>query len=378
MRWRFGLTTAVGVMCLCTCISCARPRTGSYSEDDFGDPMTDDQQSPSFDPGTFVYETPEQKRTAERLFRLSAPFRACTASPKWENLTIEQVEVMELQKEKYDSGSGPLAGEDQVLFGFRTGDGLGVGIEFDPQDGVLRRYYDCGVSDRIRDDLQNDRWTMTELTPQEALAKAREYIQIARGSVPDDLIPVSVDYEVAPNKWERSHMKDWERKIDSKTGEWFVRFERYAGFMRYGAWPHMGTYPEGILVSFSERQGVHSYFDTYASESWEGEIKITREKAIEISAAVADAYFAEYLSEYGDDTPPLLLRRPPHIFDGRPTLMNVVEGNPRAVRAVWAIVYPYQMTGPNAGGHVDEEEWRAVFYIDAETAKVIPMPQVRH
>jgi len=371
MRWRFGLTTAVGVVCMCTCVSCARTRTVSYSEGCFGNARPEDQPRP-FRPGTFVYETPEQEQIADRLFRLSAPFRACAAFPDWENLIIEQVEVLELRKEKDRSNSRGLAGTDRVHFGFLTGDGLAVSIQFDPQDGVLRSYWYDGVSERVRDDLENDRWVMTGLSPQEALAKSREYVRLAKGSFPDDLVAVSVRYDEPPDEFYREEHEDWARWIDSSTCAWKISFQRYSGRMRYGGGglttlPGVEgitlNFPEGITLAFSEQYGIHYYHDNYSSETWQGNIKVTQEKAIEISAPLAKAYFDEDEYEYE-------LVRPPYVFEGRPVLMNVVEDNPRAVHAVWVVVYPYS--------NFSYADWRAVFYVDAETGEVIPRPQVHH
>lgn len=302
--------------------------------------------------------TESAERLIGELLRLTAPFRECPDTPELASLTSKDMHVAKAERGKARYG---FKCNEWIAFAC-DGKGMELRAKVNPQDGVLLWHRRPDITDKIRLKIRMDEWERPALTPEQALERAKSYAIAARGSLPDDLLVEDVRYDFPPPESERNGDEDWADHLPVTTDLWTVYFRRYAGRFLYQ--------DEYIRVSFSERYGVTFYADHYFSEPWKGTVKVSQQEAIRRSQEPADRHLEEYAKRNG-----AIFRLPAYVQEGRPILMNVVKGNPKAVHAVWVVVHPFRQWDLHVNFY-RTTEGILEYHLDAETGEPIGSPRV--
>jgi len=227
--------------------------------------------------------------------------------------------------------------------------GRGMRMEMEPDDNKVY-YLSNGIGlDKAKEDAKNN--IKPSLTEKEAVEKARAYITILRGDMPENLSEPGVRY--------------W-----SKDGLWNVVYCR-----RDNGHSWMG---ERLGISFSEKYGLLSFSDSRHSRVKSFDIKITQEEAF----AAAKKYLPKLLKEKSYLTPnyepigkPKMCILAPCVFEWPDPF--------KAVSADWLhgghLVYIVRMVDKTT------RHWETVrVYVDAQTGEIVsdgpgaPMKRVPH
>ena len=326
--------------------------------------------------------TSEEQVEAEKLLERTAAFRKIEAHPRWEKWAARDLRLLSSEEcestilESWHSGPVriPLRAATYVL---RRDTHATLSFAYDEEDGSIRDYSNLYVRRAIEQELLAGENLDPELTREQAVARAKEYVASVVGAFPGDLRLDMVQYirpQTDPRDIDWTSFEPSGRSVTPKQAialirrhqgpdlydyAWSVRFYRYAGDMEYTS--------DELVIRFSERHGVERYFDK-CYEPWDGKITVTADRA-EAIAARADIQKHVWRSpEYPREKYRLTVLKP-RVRGERPVIMHVVKDDPRKVRAVWAVGVPYAWT-PVDGSEEPQEYDRIGVLVDAETGEL--------
>ncbi|MBN1916669.1 MAG: hypothetical protein JW889_02065 [Verrucomicrobia bacterium] len=316
-----------------------------------------------------THVTAKEEKLAAELLVKTALFRESQAHPEWQRFSLEHLRIIPTSQETrplYTSGPVLTGRQETAVRYFHADDGrTAFDVHTHPESGALLYYNSSDVLDALEEDTRIGRRPSRELTGEQAIERAKEYVRAAMGGIPKDLI-VS-DLRFPSNPPEPTDGSDGMQGRPISTDLlWLVAFRRYSGNIPYD-W-------QGVEVSFSERYGVANYLNQYDAE-WHGELSLDAEDAMRIARENIDAYLGGQLEvnvihRVVRGGVVAVLQARPYVKQGRPFLMRVDPKNPSVLHAVWVVVLPCAQLAEDPESP-DPTWWDVEAYVDGETGDFI-------